>query len=271
MNASDAPSPGGELRSPRVVTIDGPAGCGKSTVVARLSERLGARGVATVGFSTGLVYRGLTWCALERGIDLADARAVRALLGGVELGGVELGGVELGGVELRVVERRGELRVEVDGHDPGEALRTTRVTDAIHWIADDPEVRAALLPLQRALPAGPVILSEGRDLGTVVYPDAAVKVYLTASLEERARRRHSEFRDRLGEEISLEEVQERIRRRDEHDSEREAAPLRPAEDAVVIDTTTLAPEAVVEEILAEFPDDWFPPAAPSGAGGGADE
>lgn len=256
MNASDAPSPGGELRSPRVVTIDGPAGCGKSTVVARLSERLGARGVATVGFSTGLVYRGLTWCALERGIDLADARAVRALLGGVE---------------LRVVERRGELRVEVDGHDPGEALRTTRVTDAIHWIADDPEVRAALLPLQRALPAGPVILSEGRDLGTVVYPDAAVKVYLTASLEERARRRHSEFRDRLGEEISLEEVQERIRRRDEHDSEREAAPLRPAEDAVVIDTTTLAPEAVVEEILAEFPDDWFPPAAPSGAGGGADE
>lgn len=261
MNASDAPSPGGELRSPRVVTIDGPAGCGKSTVVARLSERLGARGVATVGFSTGLVYRGLTWCALERGIDLADARAVRALLGGVELGGVE----------LRVVERRGELRVEVDGHDPGEALRTTRVTDAIHWIADDPEVRAALLPLQRALPAGPVILSEGRDLGTVVYPDAAVKVYLTASLEERARRRHSEFRDRLGEEISLEEVQERIRRRDEHDSEREAAPLRPAEDAVVIDTTTLAPEAVVEEILAEFPDDWFPPAAPSGAGGGADE
>jgi len=261
VNASDAPSPGGELRSPRVVTIDGPAGCGKSTVVARLSERLGARGVATVGFSTGLVYRGLTWCALERGIDLADARAVRALLRGVELGGVE----------LRVVERRGELRVEVDGHDPGEALRTTRVTDAIHWIADDPEVRAALLPLQRALPAGPVILSEGRDLGTVVYPDAAVKVYLTASLEERARRRHSEFRDRLGEEISLEEVQERIRRRDEHDSEREAAPLRPAEDAVVIDTTTLAPEAVVEEILAEFPDDWFPPAAPSGAGGGADE
>jgi len=256
VNASDAPSPGGELRSPRVVTIDGPAGCGKSTVVARLSERLGARGVATVGFSTGLVYRGLTWCALERGIDLADARAVRALLGGVE---------------LRVVERRGELRVEVDGHDPGEALRTTRVTDAIHWIADDPEVRAALLPLQRALPAGPVILSEGRDLGTVVYLDAAVKVYLTASLEERARRRHSEFRDRLGEEISLEEVQERIRRRDEHDSEREAAPLRPAEDAVVIDTTTLAPEAVVEEILAEFPDDWFPPAAPSGAGGGADE
>jgi len=261
VNASDAPSPGAELRSPRVVTIDGPAGCGKSTVVARLSEWLGARGVATVGFSTGLVYRGLTWCALERGIDLADARAVRALLRGVELGGVE----------LRVVELRGELRVEVDGHDPGEALRTTRVTDAIHWIADDPEVRAALLPLQRALPAGPVILSEGRDLGTVVYPDAAVKVYLTASLEERARRRHSEFRDRLGEEISLEEVQERIRRRDEHDSEREAAPLRPAEDAVVIDTTTLAPEAVVEEILAEFPDDWFPPAAPSGAGGGADE
>ena len=261
MNASDAPSPGGELRRPRVVTIDGPAGCGKSTVVARLSEWLGARGVATVGFSTGLVYRGLTWCALERGIDLADARAVRALLRGVELGGVE----------LRVVELRGELRVEVDGHDPGEALRTTRVTDAIHWIADDPEVRAALLPLQRALPAGPVILSEGRDLGTVVYPDAAVKVYLTASLEERARRRHSEFRDRLGEEISLEEVQERIRRRDEHDSEREAAPLRPAEDAVVIDTTTLAPEAVVEEILAEFPDDWFPPAAPSGADGGADE
>ncbi len=237
------------LEAPRLVAIDGPAGCGKSTVVRLLAEQLGALGVTALGFSSGLVYRALTWCALERGLDPSDGERVRELVGAVT---------------IAIVERAGGLRVEIDGVDPGDELHSVRVTEAIHWIADDPEVRGAVLPLQRNLPVGPVILAEGRDLGTVVYPDAAVKIFLTASLEERARRRHAEFRDRLGEEISLEEVEERLRRRDEHDSTRDAAPLRPADGSRVIDTTDHDPGEVVELVLEGIPRAWLPyPAPPS--------
>ena len=239
-NPSDdsAPNSAGELR---IITIDGPAGCGKSTVVRLLSSALTDRGTAAVAFSSGLIYRGLTWAVLEAGIDPSDRDSVRA---------------HVSRVDLQIVSRGDSLRAEVGGIDPADELHSTRVTESIHWIADDPEIRRQVLTLQRALPGGPVILAEGRDLGTVVYPDAPLKVFLTASLAERARRRHAEFRERLGEEISLEEVEERLRIRDEHDSSREVAPLRPAEDAVTIDTTELTPEKVVAEILAVLPSGW---------------
>lgn len=223
----------------RIVTIDGPAGCGKSTVVRELADRLDG-----LAFSSGLIYRAVTWWVQESGLDPRETESVHALVSRTR---------------LEIVERGDALRVEVEGRDPGDALHGDRVTEAIHWIADDSELRAALLPLQRRLPAGRVILAEGRDLGTVVFPDAPVKVFLTASLEERARRRHAEFRDRLGEEISLDEVEERLRRRDTHDSSRAVAPLRPAPDARVIDTTEIGPGAVVAAILEGIPRRWIPP------------
>lgn len=236
--AESDPSDPGARAGVRLVTIDGPAGCGKSTVVRLLSERLDG-----LSFSSGLVYRAVTWLALEKGIDPADTAAVERALEAAT---------------IAVVETDGALRVEVDGHDPGAELHGSRVTEAIHWIADDTGLRRALLPLQRRLPVGRVILAEGRDLGTVVFPDAPVKVFLTATLEERARRRHAEFRDRLGEDVSLEEVTERIRRRDQNDSDRASAPLRAAPDARVIDTTDRSPDQVVGAILEGIPDEWLP-------------
>jgi len=221
-----------------VIAIDGPAACGKSTVVRLLAARLGA-----LSFSSGLVYRAVTWLALERGLDPADPSAV---------------GRVLAATPVEIAERSGVLRVLVAGRDPGDALHGTRVTEAIHWIADDAGLRAALLPLQRRLPPRRVV-AEGRDLGTVVFPDAAVKVFLTASLEERARRRHAELSGRLGERISLDVVAEQLRRRDDNDANRAVAPLRPAPDARVVDTTDRTPEEVVEEIVEWVPPSWRAP------------
>ena len=209
-----------------------------------LVNRFRESGVLAVGFSTGQVYRGLTWLVLERGIDPGDVVAVRSLAAEVQ---------------VQVVPREGELRLEFDGKDPGVELYSDRVTESIHWVSDDGDVRAAMLPLQRSLSLeGGVILAEGRDLGTVVYPDAEVKVFLTARLEERARRRHVEIRDRLGEEISLESVIEKVARRDDHDANRQVSPLRPADDAFVIDTTDRTPEQVVAKIFDQIPVSWFP-------------
>ncbi len=227
-----------EGERPRILTIDGPAGCGKSTVVRLLARRLDA-----LAFSSGLIYRAVTWLALHQGIDPASASEVRAA-------------ARASRIEL--VERDDAIRVLIDGEDPGDALDSTRVTEAIHWIADDAVLRAALLPLQRRLPAGRLVLAEGRDLGTVVFPGAPVKVFLTASIEERARRRHAELRDRLGEEHPLQTVLAQLRRRDENDESREVAPLRPAPDARVIDTGDRTPEEVVEAILEKVPREWLP-------------
>lgn len=220
----------------QIATIDGSAGCGKSSVARELAACCGGR-----MFSSGRLYRAITWLALENGIEFPDRDRVLSLLVGNP---------------LEIVADDSSFRVEVNGVDPGAVLYSTRVTGEIHHVSDDPEVRSAVLPLQRSLPVDRSVFAEGRDMGTVVFPDAPVKFFLTASVEERARRRQREFRDSLGEEISVAEVREKLILRDKFDSEREVSPLKAAQDAELIDTTSLTVEEVVSKIMERIPRDW---------------
>ena len=192
-------------------------------------------------FSSGRLYRALTWLALEKGVVFPDRERVLSLLGENP---------------LEIAAESESFRVEVNGAEPGAVLYSTRVTGEIHHVSDDPEVRKAVLPLQRSLPADRPVFAEGRDMGTVVFPDAPVKIFLTASVEERARRRQLEFRDSLGEELSVEQVREKLVRRDKFDSEREVSPLKAAPDAQMIDTTAHTDEQVVTRIMERIPRDW---------------
>ncbi len=205
----------------RVVTIDGPAGAGKSTVSKRLAERLGWRLL-----DTGAMYRALTLAALRSGIDLESADALGELA-----------------ESTRVELPRGQ--VLLNGEDVAGQIRSVEVTNASRYLADNPRVRRRLTELQRAFAAVEgEILTEGRDQGTIVFPDAFVKIYLTASDEERARRRHTEFVAR-GESIALETVLADLQARDARDAARAIAPMKPADDAKVVDTSGLDFDQVV--------------------------
>ena len=210
----------------RVATIDGPAGAGKSSAARLLAERLGWRFL-----DTGAMYRAVTLAALRRGLDPADAPAVAALA-----------------EKLAISLPPG--RVLLDGEDVSAAIRTPEVTAAIGAVADNPAVRAVLVRAQRAFAAEHDTVTEGRDQGTVVFPDALSKFFLTASPQERARRRHAELRAAGVAHVPSEaEILEAIRRRDAQDEARAIAPLRPAPDALIIDTTGLSLEAVVTRML----------------------
>jgi cytidylate kinase len=213
-----------------IVAIDGPAGSGKSTVAREVARRLGF-----TYLDSGAMYRAVTLAALERGADLADGDALGALAGGLE-------------IELR---RRDDdnAQVFVDGRDVSGAIREPRVTGASSKVAAHPQVRAALLDKQRGLMAAGNYVVEGRDIGTVVAPDAPVKAFLTADPEERARRRAAEL-ERRGLSIDRDEVRGAIEQRDTLDSTRSAAPLRRADDAELIDTTDLDAGQVADRILA---------------------
>ncbi len=204
---------GATARAP-TVAIDGPAGSGKSTVSRALAERLGV-----ARLDTGAMYRAVAWAALDRGVDPADAAAVAAI------------------ARAAVIEA-GPDAVVIDGAEVTAAIRSPEVSRTVSAVAANPAVRAALVERQRAWRAvcgGGVV--EGRDIGTVVFPDADVKVYLTASTEERARRRFDEAADAVA-------------RRDRIDSTRAASPLAMAADARLLDTTGRSVESVVEEILS---------------------
>ncbi len=209
-----------------IITIDGPAGAGKTTVSRRLAQLLGYRYV-----DTGALYRGIAWKADRAGIDIDDERAVGRLLEGLQL--------------EAVWTDDGAMRVLIDGRDVTDELRTPRISMLASRMSALPVVRQCLLGLQRRLGREGGCVFEGRDMGTVVFPDAAVKIFLDASLEKRARRRYRELGD-SGQ--RLEEVREDIRRRDENDRSRQLAPLKMPDDAVRIDTSDLSIEEVLSEI-----------------------
>jgi cytidylate kinase len=208
-----------------VVAIDGPAGAGKSSVARAVSIRLGLRYL-----DTGAMYRAVALAALDRGIDPNDADAVHGLVEALDL-------------------RIEKDSISVDGTDVTARIRGAEVTGAAARVARHEAVRRALVRLQRQIASGGQVVMEGRDIGSAVLPDADVKVFLTASLEERARRRCRQ----LGEEETDQRVAAlvvSIDERDEADRSRAASPLVQADDAVVIDTTGLTEEQVVDRIAA---------------------
>ena len=207
-----------------VVAIDGPAGAGKSTVARSVAESLGFTYV-----DTGAMYRALAFAALEQEADLQD-------------------GIALAGIAASVEIWADGSHVQVDGRDISEAIRSEEVSSAVSVVAAHPEVRAALIDLQRTAAKATDCVIEGRDIGTVVFPDAEVKIFLTASPSERAVRRWEQMGSPAS--PSVEEVEHAISHRDRTDSERETSPLSRAEDATVIDTTGLTADEVVQAITS---------------------
>lgn len=214
----------------RRIAVDGPSGAGKSTVGFALAERIGATFV-----DTGLMYRALTLAAVERGIDVDDGGALGALATQVRIE-----------VE-RPLPEHGDRRetVRLDGRDVTVDVREPRIDRAVSSVSRHAEVRAAMLGVQRAAAARGDTVMVGRDIGTVILPDATLKVYLTASAQVRAARRAAE----MGAPDRVEAYLAEIERRDAADSGRSIAPLRQAPDALVLDTGVLGVEACVDAIV----------------------
>ena len=213
------------VSKPLIIAIDGPSGAGKGTVARAVAVRLGYRHV-----DTGAMYRALAWKALHDGLDLSDEASVAAV------------------AERARFDVEGG-RITIDGHDVATAIRTPEMDRASAMVARHPAVRRVLVARQRSYGQGGGVVMEGRDIGTVVFPDADVKIYLDASPEERARRRAADPAHTSSRNTQLSDVATALAERDRSDSTRTASPLAVAPDAVVMDTTGLPVDRVVEQVL----------------------
>jgi len=220
------------MRYPNIVAIDGPAASGKTTIANQLAEKWGY-----LFFDTGVMYRAVTWLALHRGISTRDEEAVSALA------------FEVGIDVLPPSKEDGrEYDVWADGMDVTWSIRKQKVDKRVSRVSAYPGVRKALTIQQRRIGLRGNVIMVGRDIGTVVLPEADLKIYLDASVEERARRRYQQRIDR-GEKPDYEKILKILKKRDRIDSTREVAPLVAAEDAVVINTDNLEISEVVSEII----------------------
>ena len=214
-----------------IIAIDGPSGAGKSTVAKAVAVKL--------GFScldTGAMYRSVAWQALQNGVALDDDAALGEIARGYD--------IEFGHVEGDPIPKR----VYIGGAEVTQAIRTAEIDKAVSPVSAAPSVRAALVDQQRRIGNAGDYVVEGRDIGTTVFPNAEIKVFLTASDEERARRRVAQNAERGVGSTDFDEVLADLRRRDAADSSRATSPLKPADDAMMLDSTAFTQEEVVERI-----------------------
>jgi cytidylate kinase len=212
----------------QVITLDGPAGAGKSTVAKALASRLGYRYL-----DTGAMYRAITWKALDQGVSLEDDASLTAL-------------AEASRLELR--PDPAEMRVILDGYDVSAAIREPRISQAVSYVARVPGVRRAMVDLQRQIGQGGALVAEGRDMAMVVFPDAALKIYLDASPRERARRRASDLAA-AGHPADILALEQEIAKRDHLDSTRADSPLTRSGAHTAVVTDDLTVDEVVDKII----------------------
>ncbi|ADN76142.1 cytidylate kinase [Ferrimonas balearica DSM 9799] len=212
-----------------VITIDGPSGAGKGTICQLLANKLGWHLL-----DSGAIYRVLALAAIHHDVELDNEEALSLLA-----------------AHLDVQFQAGEdgVKVVLEGEEVSKAIRSQECADAASKVAALPRVREALLRRQRAFRDHPGLIADGRDMGTVVFPSAQAKIFLTASAEERAERRYAQLKEK-GYDVSIDRLLGEIRERDERDSNRAVAPLKPAEDALEIDTTGMGIDQVLDAVLS---------------------
>lgn len=211
-----------------VVTIDGPSGSGKGTICQLLAQKLGFHLL-----DSGALYRISALAALQQALDLGNEESIAQLVAGLA---------------IEFLPDKNATKVLLDGVDVSDAIRKEEVGMGASTVAAHPKVRAALMDLQLSFQAPPGLVADGRDMGTTVFPSAGAKIFLTASAEERAERRYKQLIDK-GESVSLRALIKGIQARDERDSQRSVSPLRPADDALVLDSTNMPISQVLEVVV----------------------